>query len=48
MLSKFTKRRKDHRVQWVSVPNHMNETDKWLSILFTDKKKFNLDNPTDN
>lgn len=40
---KLTKRHKDARVQWAR--NHMNWTDEWLSVLFSDEKKFNLDGP---
>lgn len=39
----LTKRHKDARVQWAR--KHMNWTDEWLSVLFSDEKKFNLDGP---
>ncbi|KFM58275.1 Transposable element Tc3 transposase, partial [Stegodyphus mimosarum] len=40
---KLTARHKDARVQWAR--NHMHWTDEWLSVVFSDEKKFNLDGP---
>ena len=39
----LTKQHKDARVQWAQ--NHINWADEWLSIQFSDEKKFNLDSP---
>ena len=42
-LPKVRERYNNPRVQWAR--NHMNWTDEWLSVLFSDEKKFNLDGP---
>lgn len=40
---KFTKRKKDTRVQWNR--NHMDWSDEWLSVLVNDENKINVNGP---